>query len=172
MPHNLDPNREYLFNGDVVENIEKNLNNQIDIINKIYLGDSHSILDELDDNYFYCYRISDYIFGNKNNYVDMHRFVGSKIYNPQFISTFSTINNVGFDWLLNIGAAVMIIMVDRRNKKYVYLNPCDQCFFNTENEILFQSRSYIYIHDFRKQIIDLGSNMVYIPVYICELRYE
>ena len=116
------------------------------------------------DNYFYCYRFTNYLSsnGNPTTIFDIEKNIGNSIFVPYFLSTFYTMERTVIDWLLDIDKLFLIILVDRRFKNFVCLAKCgNNCYYGDENELLFGTDTYLTILSTQKIIMETQKIILY-----------
>jgi hypothetical protein len=168
---------EYLYNGDKISVIKEKLMKVMDeIIKNTGYDYSHG---------FFCYRFTNYVYPYKiNNIIEIEHNINSEkeedkkhktINIPYFMSCFSTLENIKLDWLLSFRSVLLVIYVDGGIKKYISIDPCEEtveCFFGSENELLFMPNCQLKMLMFKKEIFNHKGMNFFINVILCKLEYN
>jgi hypothetical protein len=158
---------EYLFNGDIISVIKEKL---IKVMKDIIDNTLYNY-----DNGFFCFRMTKYVDPNKiNNIFELRAKVGESIYIPTFYSCFRNIEDISLDWLLSFRNILLIIYVDANIKNFVSIDPCiktSECFFGSENELLFMPGFSLKIIKYEKVMINYNYSNFFIDALICRIEY-
>lgn len=165
---------EYLFNGSKITEIEKTLNQVID--------DIVNLSDYKYEKGFFCYRMTNFFGENlleKTDIPNIRDLIGKKIHIPYFMSCFRSLEEMNLDWLLSFNSVLLVIYVNEKIKNYISIDPCKtgiECFFGSENELLFKTGCSLKILDVKKSIIDYKSSKIKTPIFIntilCKIEYD